>query len=1147
MFTKKDFEPSVSLQSSLAYWKQQLAGVSPLLSLPTDRSRRTDRAYRGSSQSFVLSRKLTIGLSSLSRQEGVTLFTTLLAAFDTLLYRYTSTEDIVVGSPVVNQNYSSIDLTFLNALVLRTDLSGNPSFQQLLERVREVILSAQNHQNVPLSILITELQLEVDPSYSPLFQVTFTFNESVFLQDIELSSLATSPWGIEDNKAKVDLALLIEQNSNGLRGRWLYNASLFDSSTIERMNEHFQTLLASIVANPRQPISELSILTTQEQQQLLVELNHTRRDYPRDKCIHQLFEQQVVQNPERVAVVFEGQQLTYGELNTKANQLARYLNSLGVSSNVVVGICLERSLEMVVGFLGILKAGGAYVPLDPSYPSARLAFMLEDSQPLAILTQKRLLEVLPDRGAKVICLDTNWQEICQQKPENPVVEINSEHLAYIMYTSGSTGKPKGVMITHQGLVNHNLAIAELFELTASDRVLQSASISFDISVEEIFPTWISGASLILRNEEVLTSTRNLLEFIKREQITILDLPTALWHEIVHGMCEFGEKVPDCVRLVVVGGEKASAVAYLHWWNLVGDRCRWINTYGPTETTVSATFYEPAANLETQQFISEIPIGRPLANTQIYILDQQLQLVPIGVPGELYIGGAGVARGYFNRPELTAAKFIPNPFTNNTEDRLYKTGDLVRYLPNGNIEFLGRSDYQVKVRGFRIELAEIEALLSQHPSVQDNVVIAREDEPGNKHLLAYILPKSKQKLNTSELREFLRRQLPDYMMPSSFTILETIPLTPNGKIDRRALPAPTYGRQESENTFVAPRNQLEIQITKIWEKVLGIQPIGVKHNFFELGGNSLIAVRLFAEIEKTWSRNLPLATLFEVPTVEKLACLLQQEESSVTWSSLVPIQPNGSKLPLFCIHPIGGNVLEYHSLANYLDREQPIYGLQAQGLDGKQEPLRRVEDMANHYINEIRSFQPNGPYLLAGYSFGGLVAFDMARKLHDQGEKVALLVLLDTSSPNLAESNRSLVKFIRVHLSNLWQLKPKDRLRYIKNWLQWKLNKGNYKGFISSQLFETLKHGKVIDCNFQAAQEYVPQVYSKQGTVTLFRSKIQPVQFADRSELGWGELVAGDLEIEHIPGEHHSLLKEPAIQVVAEKFKIRLEQVQAKYL
>ncbi|AFY87633.1 AMP-binding protein [Chroococcidiopsis thermalis] len=1182
MFTKKDFEPSVSIQSSLAYWKQQLAGVSPLLSLPTDRPRRTDRTYLGSSQSFVLSRKLTAALSLLSRQEGVTLFTTLLAAFDTLLYRYTGTEDIIVGSPVVNQNYSSIDLTFINALVLRTDLSGNPSFRQLLERVRKVISSAQNHQNVPLSILITELNLEVDPSYSPLFQVTFTFNENVFLQDIELSSLATSPWGIEDNTAKMDLALLVEQNSQGLRGKWLYNASLFDSGTIDRLNGHFQTLLASIVANPQQPISELSLLTTKEQQQLLVEFNNTQTDYPRDKCIHQLFEQQVVQNPERVAAIFEEQQLTYGELNAKANRLACYLQQHGVSPDVLVGLYVERSLLMMVALLGIHKAGGAYVPLDPNFPPERISFMLQDSQAPVIVTQQKLIpNLVVEPNVRIIAIDTMWDEIEQQAIANPDSGVKLENLSYVIYTSGSTGKPKGVMVEHRNVVNFFTGMDGAIEHNPPGVWLAVTSLSFDISVLELFWTLARGFKVVIydpKKERTATVKPSSLQNadmsvdtdLVLSQLPLLDrvkvqsnLPVTeaatqnhsvagliARHQVTHLQCTpsmAGLLIADPptrramrqLRQMMVGGEALTEALALQLQQIVAGQIH--NMYGPTETAIwSATHTLTQVN-------GIVPVGRPIANTELYILDKNGQPVPVGVAGELLIGGEGVTRGYLNRLELTQERFIPNPFSQNPTDRLYRTGDLARYRMNGNVEFLGRIDFQVKVRGYRIELGEIETILSRHEAVREAVIVVREDVPGDKRLVAYVLPQLGQQPVNAQLREYLLAQLPEYMVPSNFVMLEAFPLTPNNKVDRKALPALVQVRQQLKETFVATQDELELKLTKIWEKVLGIQPISLKHNFFELGGNSLIAVRLFAEIEKTWSRNLPLATLFERPTVEKLADLLRQEESSVVWSSLVPIQPNGSKPPLFCIHEMIGDVLKYYPLANYLGCEQPVYGLRAQGLDGKQEPLRRVEDMANHYIDEIRSFQPNGPYFLAGFSFGGLVAFEMARTLHAQGQKVALLALFDTSSPNLVETNRSLVKFMRVHLSNLWQLKSKEKLGYVENWVQWKLHKGSYKDFISRRLSDPLKNGKVIDYNFQAVKEYIPQVYPKQGKVTLFRCKVQDVKFADRSDLGWGELISNGLEIEHIPGDHLSLLKEPVVQLVAEKLKFYLEQAQTEKL
>jgi aspartate racemase len=531
---------------------------------------------------------------------------------------------------------------------------------------------------------------------------------------------------------------------------------------------------------------------------------------------------------------------------------------------------------MAVGFLGIFKAGGAYLPLDPNYPSERLAFMLADSQAGVLLTQQQLLGVLPDHSAQVVCLDKDWEAIAQQSQENPFNQTTPENLAYIIYTSGSTGKPKGVMIPHRGLVNHNVAIAKQFNLQPSDRVLQFSSISFDIAVEELFPSWISGAALIVRPEEILSSIKDFLHFVAKEQVTLLDLPTAFWQVLVNELYRVKTPLPASLRLVVVGGEKASRSAYLTWLELVGDYPRWLNTYGPTETTVTATLYDPASHPESDQALSEIPIGRPIANVQVYILDQQLQPVPIGVPGELHIGGAGLARGYLNRPELTAEKFIPNPFvdtrtlTSEAEARLYKTGDLVRYLPDGNIEYIGRLDNQVKIRGFRIELGEIEAVLEQHPAVQQMVVLVREDEPGRKRLVAYVVPNQEHASTTSELRSFLKERLPDYMVPAVFVMLDELPMTPNGKVDRRALPVPNQANQETEETFVAPRTHVEEELASIWANVLKLERLGVHDSFFDLGGHSLLAMQVMSRLRQAFGVELPVRSLFEAPTVAELA-------------------------------------------------------------------------------------------------------------------------------------------------------------------------------------------------------------------------------------------------------------------------------------
>jgi amino acid adenylation domain-containing protein len=1145
-----------NLQLQLNYWQKQLAGIPPLLELPTDHPRPPVISYVGKKQHFELSKNLTEELRMLSQREGVTLFMMLLAAFQILLYRYSGQSDIVVGSPIAGRNLEENERIigyFVNTLVLRNDLSGNPSFIELLGKVRQMALEAYEYQELPFDKVVECLNPERSQSYHPLFQVMFVLQTA--RKDLwELIDVNSRTITTDSETAKFDLTLELEETATGINGCFEYRTDLFDDGTVSRMVGHFQTLLESVVANPQTPIANLSLLTPQETQQLLVEWNQTQTDYPQDKCIHQLIEQQVEATPDAVAVVFEGQQLTYRDLNSQANQLARYLQSLGVSSNALVGISVERSLEMAVGFLGIFKAGAAYVPLDPSYPAERLAFMLEDSQASVILTQKHLLNILPEYQAKVICLDSDWTDIAQQSSENLHVEIHSAALAYIMYTSGSTGKPKGVMISHQGLVNHNRAIAKLFELKSSDRMLQSASISFDIAVEEIFPTWITGGSLILRNEEVLASTRSFLEFVGKEQITILDLPTALWNEIVNGIAEFEEQLPNSVRLLAVGGEKASKVTYLQWWDLVGNKCRWVNTYGPTEATVVATFYEPAVHPESQNSISEIPIGRPIDNTKIYILDQYQQTVPIGVPGELHIGGAGVAQGYLNRPDLTEEKFILNPFAEllpgSENTRLYRTNDKARYLSDGNIEFLGRLDNQVKIRGFRIELGEIETLVNQHPQIKESIIIVREDVPGDKRIVAYIVPKSEQVITEEQIRNYLKEQLPTYMIPSGFVSLESFPLTPNGKLDRRALPAPEYHRQDDEQTFVAPRNECEIQLAKIWQEVLNIQSISVQDNFFNLGGHSLLAVRLLTKIEKTFRKNLTLSVFFDNQTIEQLANLLSQETSSTQSKSLVTIKSgNGNKPPLFCIHALWGNILFYRDLISHLEPEQTVYGLEAQGLDGTQPPITSLSEMAAKYIQEIRAVQPNGPYYIAGHSLGGIVAFEMARQFHAQGDKVALLAILETSAPEYRESRLAIessqASKIKSHLDELWKLSLQDKFNYIGDRLEWHLRAGKmsifyktYLKYIKRSLVD-LRILEVASANQKALNSYEPVFYADR--LTLFRAKDdQSKRFPQNPQRGWGNITT-NVEVYECPGKHTTVMQEPNVKVMAEKLNICLAQ------
>ena len=826
------------------------------------------QSYRGASLTHLIDLGLTGRLKALARRESVTPYMFLLAVFKTLLGRYTGQDDIVVGTPVANRNRTELEPLvgfFVNTLVLRTDLSGDPTFRELLGRVRDVTLGAFAHQDVPFEKLVEELQPERDTSRTPLFQVMFSLQNAPLppmrMGDIEISLLDD-----ETEVSPFDLSFDVTERADGLLCTLEYNTDLFDGATVRRMLKHFAVLLDAAVTDPSASLSALPLLTDEERHQLLFEWNETRRDFPRDRCVHELFEEQAARAPEAVALVCGGERLTYAELNARANRLAHHLRACGVGTETRVGILLERSVEMAVALLAILKAGGGYVAFDPSYPAERLRYMLEDSGVTLLLTQQN---VMPnDFQVRPIFLDVERDAIAERDTQNVQSGADPSNIVYLVYTSGSTGRPKGIVIEHRSLVNAAYGFINNHRMTERDRLLQFASLSFDVAAEEFFSAWLSGGCIVMRPEAVM-SYADFVSLLQREEVTIVNLPASFWLEWLTAMNDKGLEIPSTLRRVIVGNEKTLEETLAKWQRTVGQQVEWCNAYGPSETTITVSNYEPATTSSAREEKSVVPIGRPSLNAELYVLDPAQQLVPTGVAGELYIGGAGLARGYHNQPAQTAERFIPHPYSQNAGERLYRTGDLARYRADGNIEFLGRVDEQVKIRGFRIEVGEVEAVLAQHAGVRESVVVAREDDRGSTRLVAYVVANNGD-LQTAELRNYMEQRLPEYMLPSAIVRLEVFPLTPNGKLDRKALPAPDGAGCEADGPYVAPRSELERLIADVWREVLGVERVGVRDNFFNLGGHSLLLIRVNNRLREALQMELPVVELFKYPTVSALA-------------------------------------------------------------------------------------------------------------------------------------------------------------------------------------------------------------------------------------------------------------------------------------
>ncbi|MBR8837279.1 MAG: amino acid adenylation domain-containing protein [Stigonema ocellatum SAG 48.90 = DSM 106950] len=1119
------------------YWEKQLSGELPLLELPTSLPRSPLTIFNGSSHSFVINNRLTGLLKNLANSQSVSLYNFLLAAFKVLLYRYTSEKDILVGLILTQQDkgeFERVTNNFAQVVVSRDLISESISFNKFVNQVSHTVLEITEYQDYPFDLLVRQFQSKSDSIHSAICQATFAFqngNEQENISEYE---------ELRQQKVEFDLSLEVIQLSESLQGYFKYNSNLLDKGTVAQISGHFQNLLESIVSNPEQPVAQLPLLSEREREKILVEWNSTQNDYDLKTCLHQLIEAQVERTPDAIALSFTEEQLTYRELNQRANQLAHHLQTLGVQPEVLVGICVERSLDMLVGLLGILKAGAAYLPLDPGYPLERLELILSDSQVPVLLTDNQKL-FADDEHRKVVCLRTDQKNIATHSKDNPPPRATAKNLAYVIYTSGSTGKPKGVEIPHGAVVNFLKSMQYEPGITESDVLLAVTTVSFDIAALELYLPLSTGARVVLATREIASDGRLLKELIDTAGATVMQATPASWRMLLAGgwtgspqlkiLCGGEGLTSDLARQLL---EKGATV-----WNL----------YGPTETTIWSTVFQVKA---AELSYPLVPIGRPIANTQIYILDEHLQPVPTGVLGELYIGGVGVARGYLNRPELTAERFIVNPFSPGS--RCYKTGDLARYLHDGNIEYVSRIDNQVKIRGFRIELGEIENILSAHPQVEEAVVITRSDRPEEIQIVAYLTAQQEQPtLHT--LRDFLRQKLPDYMVPTAFVILDTLPLTPSGKVDRRALPKPTVSSFSQHNEFVAPRNDTEQELAKIWSEILKIQPVGVKDNFFEIGGNSLSAMHLIASIGQQFGKELPLSAILTNPTIEEFANLLDTSEETFDNSPLIPIQPKGNKQPFFCVHPAGGHVMCYFKLAHSLSADQPFYGLQAQGFHGEEEPLTRVEDMASLYIQALQKFQPQGPYSIGGWSFGGVVAYEMAQQLHKQGHEVSLLAILDSYVPILLDKNKKidapyLVGALSRYFGGMFgqdNLVTPDEIKHldVNEQINYILDKAVEVKILppSNQSQQNRRILDVLVGTLKATYSYVKQPYP--GKVTVFRAREKHIMAPDPT-LVWVELFsvmdAEDIKIVDVPGSHYTFILEPHLPVLAERLNSCLTQL-----
>lgn len=1122
------------------FWLNQFKGKIPVVNLPADHPRPLIKTYESSRLDHELDKSLVSAIRKLGIEAGCTFVNTLLTAFEIFLYRITGQEDIIVGIPASGQadkGYYHLVGHCVNLLPLRSQPNGDLSFLEYLSLRKPAIFDAYENQQLTFGSLLKKLKISRDPSRIPLvpvvFNVDFGMEEGVYFENLEFRMISNPKaflnfeWFLNVNGSKESVVL-----------EWTYSKQLFESGTMLRMMNGFDALLKSIASNPSQIIDAIQIFEQKETIRNLQDSLGLSADFSKFQPVHQLITNAATKFADKVAIFFNDSQCSYRELNEAANQLAHFLIHEGLQKGDIIGIVLDRSIESVIAILATLKAGGAYLPIDTDYPPGRIEYMLQDSAKIHI-TQKTYKNQF-STGSKEILYEDFDQQRNKYSVSNPTVTIQPNDAAYIIYTSGSTGRPKGVVLEHNNLFNFLVTVSETPGISHQDRFLAVSSISFDIAILEVLLPYVHGAQSFVLDKYQRKDPQEILDVIDAKEITLMFATPTHWKM----MLESGWQKSFPQFSIISGGEALS--------NVLSDKllplCHSLwNIYGPTETTVYSTIKK------IERLGELITVGKPVLNTWVYILDDQLHPVKTGDEGEIYIAGSGVARGYLNLPELTAERFLKDPFHPEDGNRMYRTGDIGKVSPDGEIIILGRKDHQIKLRGHRIELGEIEYALTKIHGIKDAVVVAKDDSSGNPRLIAYLILSSNESMGkrgtgnnafsakeaTSEevknWKEKLSLHLPSYMIPAHYVVMDQFPTTASGKTDRKSLPEPLFNAIEEDSDKLLAETPEERLVAEIWQDALGIQQVSITDNFFDMGGHSLIAVQVMTRLRKESNIMLPISVLFEYPTVQKLAQLLKSKENTQSWKSLVPIKPTGNKTPLYIVHGGGLNVMPFYSIAKHLDPLQPLYGIQAFGLNGIDKPHSTVEAIAAQYVEEILTQNPNGPYALAGYSFGGIIAFEMAKQLKAQGKKIKALIMFDTyafksdhKDPALKKTLNWITNEIGKRIFDLEMVLNNPRLfkRIKKSSWKKKLRKVRKSLPFSQQDSETeiIKIIKSIkEVHKEAGKNYVFSPYD--GDIYLFRAKIRTSYLRDFEYFGWKPYV-NKVNVIKMEGEHTTMFEPP---------------------